>query len=188
MSPVDSIIVRLASASPRAVRASVALAAFALCVLFFVVLPSCGKTASSAGKSRIRNAAGANTVKVTGYCNCGKCCGWEREWIWFGTPVYSSGRLKGKPKAVGRTSTGTWAKRGTIAADPKVFPMGTVLEVPGYGRGTVEDTGGAIKGRHVDLWFPSHSEAKKWGVRELEIKILSSPSAKAGKESSKKAK
>ena len=37
---------------------------------------------------------------VTGYCNCGKCCGWRKKWFFFGEPVYNYGNLKGAPAAV----------------------------------------------------------------------------------------
>ncbi|MGN0847045.1 MAG: 3D domain-containing protein [Kiritimatiellia bacterium] len=111
-------------------------------------------------------------VRVTGYCNCGACCGWKRNWFGFGWPVYASGLLKGKPKKVGVTARGTAAKRGTIAADPKVFPFGTRLRVPGYGDGVVEDVGGAVVGRHIDIWFPSHAEARKWGTKTMEVEVL----------------
>ena len=110
-------------------------------------------------------------VRVTGYCNCGTCCSWRRSWFGLGRPVYVRGALKGKPKAVGVTSTGTRARTGTIAADPKVFPFGTCLAVPGYGEGVVEDTGGAILGRHIDVWFPTHAAARKWGTRTLKIDV-----------------
>ena len=109
-------------------------------------------------------------VLVTGYCNCQHCCGWERSWFGFGRPVYTYGQMKGKPKMVGLTARGTVAKRGTVAADPKEFPFGTKLDIPGYGTGIVEDVGGAIRGRHIDVWFPTHEEAKLWGRRELAVK------------------
>ena len=48
------------------------------------------------------------------------------------------------------------------------------LEIPGYGTGVVEDTGGAIKGRHIDIWFSSHDEARAWGKRWLDIKPTAS--------------
>jgi 3D (Asp-Asp-Asp) domain-containing protein len=70
------------------------------------------------------------------------------------------------------TASGTMAKIGTIAADPKVFPFGTKLKVPGYGMGTVEDIGGAIKGMHIDLWFPTHAAAKKWGARWVKVERI----------------
>ena len=111
-------------------------------------------------------------VLVTGYCNCGQCCGWKRSWFGFGPPVYTYGSMKGKPKKVGQTARGTAARWGTVAADPKVFPFGTRLDIPGYGTGVVEDVGGAIKGRHIDVWFPSHDEALQWGRREVDVKTI----------------
>ena len=109
-------------------------------------------------------------VLVTGYCNCEQCCGWELNE--FGEPVYTYGPMKGTPKVVGRTASGTTAKMGTVAADPRVFPFGTRLEIPGYGTGVVEDVGGSIKGRHIDVWFQTHEEAVRWGRRELPVKAL----------------
>lgn len=109
-------------------------------------------------------------VLVTGYCNCGKCCGWEKRAD--GTVVYNYGRLKGVPKKIGVTARGTVAKHGTVAADLKHYPYGTKLLVPGYGLGTVEDIGGAIKGHHIDVWFPSHQEAKQWGARWLKVEVV----------------
>ena len=111
-------------------------------------------------------------VLVTGYCSCGRCCGWKRRWLWFGPSVYAYGPLEGRPKAVGVTARGTVARHGTVAADPRVYPFGTLLEIPGYGTGVVEDVGGAIRGRHVDVWFPSHEAARRWGRRMLDVKVL----------------
>lgn len=71
-----------------------------------------------------------------------------------------------------RTATGTWPKRGTIAVDPRVIPLGTRIYVPGYGYGVAEDTGGAVKGRIIDLFFESRAEAIKWGRRTVTIQIL----------------
>ena len=108
-------------------------------------------------------------VLVTGYCNCGECCGWEFSWLGFGPPVYTYGAQKGKKKKVGVTARGTEAHLGTVAADPKVFPFGTRLLIPGYGTGVVEDVGGAIKGKHIDVWFSSHQTALNWGRRDLKV-------------------
>lgn len=110
-----------------------------------------------------------DAVLVTGYCNCRACCGWTRPWFGLGKPVYDYGKMKGERKAVGVTARGTRARHGTVAADPKVFPFGTRLHVPGYGVGTVEDTGGSINGRHIDVWFPTHEAALKWGRRWLKV-------------------
>ena len=108
---------------------------------------------------------------VTGYCNCGKCCGWRRKWFFFGEPVYNYGKMKGTPKKVGVTASGAVAAKGTIAADPAVYPFGTRIGIPGYGSGIVQDVGGAIKGAHIDIWFPSHREASAWGARKLKVKV-----------------
>ena len=108
---------------------------------------------------------------VTGYCNCGKCCGWRKKWFFFGEPVYNYGNLKGAPKKVGVTASGAVAAKGTIAADPAVYPFGTIIGIPGYGAGIVQDIGGSIKGSHIDIWFPSHEEALAWGRRKLKVKV-----------------
>ncbi|MBM9521032.1 3D domain-containing protein [Desulforhopalus vacuolatus] len=61
---------------------------------------------------------------------------------------------------------------GTIAADTRYFPFGTRMFVPGYGWGTVEDRGGAIKGpNRIDLYFSSHSDALDWGRRRVNVKV-----------------
>ena len=112
------------------------------------------------------------TLEVTGYCNCGKCCSWERGgWFGLGGPVFSSGPNKGKPKEVGVTASGTKARRGTIAADTSVLPFGTVIHVSGYGYGRVEDRGGAIKGGKLDLWFSSHDDALVWGRKKVTVQV-----------------
>ena len=111
------------------------------------------------------------TVELTGYCNCGTCCNWHSTWFGLGSPVVSTGPGAGQPKKVGRTSSGTEARRGTIAADTSRYPCGTIVEIPGYGMGRVEDTGGAIRGDHMDLWFPDHDAALQWGRQRKLVKI-----------------
>ena len=126
------------------------------------------KTAEAAGETR--------ELLVTGYCNCGKCCGWRKKWFLFGAPVYSYGKMKGSPKKVGVTASGMVAAQGTIAADLAAYPLGTRMEIPGYGPGIVQDAGGSVKGDHIDIWFPSHEKAEAWGARKIKVKV-----AKAGK-------
>ncbi len=108
-------------------------------------------------------------VITTGYCPCGECCGWKRNW--YGRPVYAYGPMKGKPKVVGQTASGTMARPGTIAADTSVFPFGTIIYVPGYGYGRVEDRGGDIKGYHLDLFYKTHTAAKQHGRQRVKVKV-----------------
>jgi 3D (Asp-Asp-Asp) domain-containing protein len=89
----------------------------------------------------------------------------------LGQPVIASGPNKGKPKAVGITASGTRAQRGTVAADTRLYPFGTIVRVPGYGWGRVEDRGGDIKGQKLDLFFDSHGEALEWGRQRLPVEV-----------------
>jgi 3D (Asp-Asp-Asp) domain-containing protein len=131
------------------------------CALLVFALMQCGCVG-------IRPPAGSVMVErrmlTTGYCKCGKCCGWERQWWWA---VDAAGR----EKKVGFTASGARARYGTIAADTTQYPFGTVMYIPGYGYGRVEDRGRAIKGEHVDLFFGSHGTALKWGKRWRDVKV-----------------
>ena len=73
----------------------------------------------------------------------------------------------------GITKTGKKAKYGTCAVDPKIFSFGTVFYVPGYGLAIADDTGGAIKGDHIDLFFNSREKALRWGIKRVRVTILS---------------
>ena len=70
-----------------------------------------------------------------------------------------------------RTATGTWPHRGTMAVDRRVVPMGSYGYVPGYGEVHAEDTGGAIKGNRIDLFFNSRGQAVSWGRRTVDLYI-----------------
>ena len=109
------------------------------------------------------------TLTTTGYDKGKKSCGWKRNW--YGKPVYAYGPNKGKRKKVGVTASGTKAKPGTIAADTRIYPFGTVVKIPGYGWGRVEDRGGAIKGHHIDLFFKSRKKALAWGKQTKKVTI-----------------
>lgn len=80
-------------------------------------------------------------------------------------------KATGKPKKVGQTASGKQAKVGTIAADTSKYPFGTIMHVPGYGYGRVEDRGSVIKGEHVDLFFKSHKQALQWGRQTRQVKV-----------------
>ena len=59
-----------------------------------------------------------------------------------------------------------------IAVDPRVIPLGSKVYVDGYGYAIASDTGGAIKGNKIDVFFPSKSDAYRWGRKTVKIKIL----------------
>jgi 3D (Asp-Asp-Asp) domain-containing protein len=76
----------------------------------------------------------------------------------------------------GRTASGRMVTRGLIAADPSVLPLGSRvrLEHPGYsGEYLVADTGGAIRGRRIDIWTPTSGEAMRFGRRTVKLTVLS---------------
>ena len=96
-------------------------------------------------------------LQVTAYCPCKKCCG---------------------PGAKGLTASGRSIRYNDgqfVAADTRVLPFGTKLVIPGYANETpvpVIDRGGAIKGYHIDLFFPTHEQAKQWGVKWMQVQVV----------------
>ncbi|WP_249292276.1 G5 and 3D domain-containing protein [Metabacillus flavus] len=76
----------------------------------------------------------------------------------------------------GRTATGVNLKANpnakVIAVDPDVIPLGTKVYVEGYGYAVAADTGSAINGNKIDVFFPDQSSAIKWGSKRVKIKIL----------------
>jgi 3D (Asp-Asp-Asp) domain-containing protein len=97
-------------------------------------------------------------VTVRAYCPCEDCCG---------------------PHANGRTAIGDNARIcDGVAADFKIFPKRTQLRIPGIGVREVDDTGGALRQNakrgivHIDVRFPTHREALEWGVRKLDVTVL----------------
>jgi 3D (Asp-Asp-Asp) domain-containing protein len=71
----------------------------------------------------------------------------------------------------GKTALGVSVRRGVVAVDPRLIPLGTRLHVPGYGPGLAADVGTAIKGRIIDLWFPTTAAARDWGRRTVTITV-----------------
>lgn len=75
----------------------------------------------------------------------------------------------------GRTANGGGVRRGIVAADPRLLPLGTriYVEAGAYsGTYTVTDTGGAIKGNILDIWVPSCGEAVRFGRRSISVSVL----------------
>jgi len=52
-----------------------------------------------------------------------------------------------------------------------LIPLGTRLTVPGYGEGVAADTGSAVQGATIDLWFPTGAQALAWGRRTITITL-----------------
>lgn len=71
----------------------------------------------------------------------------------------------------GGTASGLPTGPGVVAVDPTVIPLGTRMYIPGYGPGIAADTGTAIKGLRIDLWFPLLSQAEHWGRRTVTITL-----------------
>jgi 3D (Asp-Asp-Asp) domain-containing protein len=94
-------------------------------------------------------------MNVTAYCPCKICCGSHAHGI----------TASGKPVS---------ADGGRFVAAPAPYPFGTKLVIPGYNNGQpvqVLDRGGAIKGNHLDVFFPTHEQAKQWGRRWIAVTI-----------------
>lgn len=72
----------------------------------------------------------------------------------------------------GTTATGIPVGWGVVAVDPAVIPLGTRMFVPGYGEGVAADTGSAVRGAMIDLWFPTCAQALEWGQRTVKITLL----------------
>lgn len=114
-----------------------------------------GNVGSTSGNSiNYTPGAGMGKFKVTAYCSCKICCG-----------QYS-------PEVTGRPSTtrsGTHPVQGrTIAVDPSVIPLGEKVIIDGHTY-IAEDTGGAVKGNHIDMYFSSHQDAVNWGVQYKDV-------------------
>lgn len=76
------------------------------------------------------------------------------------------------PGLSNHTASGTLVRRGVIAVDPAIIPMGTRVFIPGYGEAVAEDVGSAICGHTIDIAFDTAEEAIQFGSKTVEIFIL----------------
>ncbi len=99
--------------------------------------------------------------RLTAYCSCSVCC-----------EQYASNRpLDKEGNEIVYTASGKIAKSDyTIAADPSVFPYGTIVYINGH-RYEVQDCGGAIKGNNIDIYFDNHEDAREFGVQYANVFI-----------------
>ncbi|MGQ9462187.1 MAG: 3D domain-containing protein [Candidatus Fervidibacter sp.] len=105
-----------------------------------------GTLASRAGTARRFRLM---TMTATAYCP-NRCCG----------------------SSHGRTATGRKAEYGVVAVDPRIIPLGTALYVDRYGFAIAADTGRKIKGARIDLCFPTHREAARFGRRTVKVLVI----------------
>ena len=71
----------------------------------------------------------------------------------------------------GTTATGIPTGWGVVAVDPAVIPLGTRMSIPGYGEGVAADTGSAVRGAMIDVWFPNCAQALAWGRKVVSITL-----------------
>lgn len=107
-------------------------------------------------QAQSNNMAGGQYVSlgeftVSAYCACERCC---NQW------------------ADGITASGLPAEPGIIAVDPNVISLGSYVMIDGVEYLAV-DTGGAIKGNRIDVFFPSHASALEYGVQSHEVYLVS---------------
>lgn len=103
--------------------------------------------------------------------------------------IESTGKTKNHPQ-YGITYSGVRVKRdlySTIAADLNVFPIGTILFIPGYGYGVVADKGSAIKGNKIDLYYETVEDVyNEWGKKEVEVFVIERGNGKITEEDLRK--
>ncbi len=92
------------------------------------------------------------------------------------TAGYESTGKSPEHHTYGITFSGVEVRRdlySTIAADLSVFPIGTILFIPGYGYGVVADKGGAITGNKIDLYYETVDDVyKNWGKKEIDVYVV----------------
>ncbi len=106
---------------------------------------------SSPSRSGFLRSGQVLTMVATAYDGCYEC----------NKPYYGYPSYIGLPLA-----------HGIVAVDPKVIPMGTRLYVQGYGNAIAADQGNAIKGNRLDLFFDTHAEALRYGMKTVKVTIL----------------
>lgn len=99
--------------------------------------------------------------RVTAYCTCPTCCG-----IWSDRHPSRIGT-----DYVQKTASGTIPTEGrTVAVDTSVIPFGTTLVIDGH-EYVAEDTGSAINGNDIDIYFADHEDARAFGVQNKTVYV-----------------
>ena len=105
------------------------------------------------------NSLQAEVFTATAYCSCKKCCDKDPSSKWYGI-----------------TASGRKARWGTVAVDRRLIKLGSRLRIEGFPKTVfrADDVGGAIKGKHIDVWFPSHRKALEFGRQKLLVELVNS--------------
>ena len=155
---LTALVAEKQAAAAKVLEASKQLAAKAAAdegdvVLASARIPAAGELLKPAAAAKTRTLR----MVVTAYCPCKKCCG---------------------KNAQGITASGKRVSHNDgrfVAADTTVLPFGKKLVIPGYHGGTpveVLDTGSAIKGKRLDVYFASHQTALEWGRRTVDVTVI----------------
>ena len=94
------------------------------------------------------------------------------EWEMVATAYYAFGSGGNDINGNGITAIGLRARKGIVAVDPRVIPLGTKLFIPGYGEALAADTGGWIKKNRIDLCFETLEECFRFGRRKIRVYLV----------------
>jgi len=165
------------------VRGGIILVILSLCVIFILAQTRPAKVLSIANDSQeaetlnksVNTNTNTNSKQTTSTTN-------RSDKLVKTTGMVSAARAAGRGSFIatayclkGRTAMGSGVRRGVIAADPRVLKLGSQVLLGGgsyTGQYTVADTGGGIKGRRIDIWVPSCSEARRFGRRTVLISAV----------------
>lgn len=136
-------------------------------------------TVASASSSNVKQASTKSNLNIP--VSRGKSFGYKASYMMVATAYdlsfESTGKLPGMPD-YGITASGTKARVGAVAVDPTVIPLGSQLYIEyadgtgSYGYATAEDTGSAIKGNRIDLFFNTYQECINFGRRSVVVYVL----------------
>ncbi|KPD00615.1 Cell wall-binding protein YocH precursor [Geobacillus sp. BCO2] len=130
---------------------------------------------SPLGNERAREKRGRSALRLEDHFDWSKYPSVEVVATGYTAGIESTGKTPDHPE-YGITYSGVRVKRdlySTIAADLSIFPIGTILFIPGYGFGVVADKGGAIKGHRLDLYYETVEDVYKyWGKRKVQVYII----------------
>jgi len=100
--------------------------------------------------------------------NVAKAATANKELICSTSAYTGNGNMTASGRIVKRDPNGI----STVSVDKNVIPFGTILYIEGYGYAVAADTGSAITGNGLDLYFDSSSECYAWGRRTVNVTVL----------------